>query len=299
MRGYLPDYQVATPTTLDEALELLATDPEKWTPLAGGTDLMVLLAAGKLPPGQFLSIWGLDELRGVELTDEWLTLGALTTYSEIRDHDALRDEYPMLPLAASESGAVAIQNRGTIGGNVINASPAADSPPALLAYDAQIELVNSRGSRWVPYDGFHSGYKQMDRKPDELLRAIRIPRQPGGGASALHYYRKVGTRAAQAISKVVMAALMRNDGDNVVHARIALGSVAPTVIRCHETEDYLVGSPLTAERVVEAREILTREITPIDDVRSTARYRLKVAGNLLEDCLIRLSQTTSNLPAST
>lgn len=296
VRGYLPNYELHTPASLDEALKMLAEDPS-WRPLAGGTDVMVLLAAGTLPPGKLLNIWELDELRGIEAGDDYLTLGALTTYTEVQKSGRLRAEYPMLPLAASESGAVAIQNRGTLGGNIMNASPAADSPPALLAYDAELELVSTRGRRWIPYDGFHTGYKQMAIEPDELLARIRLPRQPGG-FGALHYYRKVGTRGAQAISKVVMAALMRTDGKRVAHARLALGSVAPTVLRCKDTEAFILKHPLDAERVVEARDWLTSEIQPIDDIRSTARYRRMVAANLLQDCLIRLSQTSGNLPST-
>lgn len=290
VRAYLPDYELVRAQSLDDALVKLAEAPAEWTILAGGTDLMVLLAAGKLPPGRFLSIWGLKELQGIRLDDEYATIGALTTYTQIRRHATLREEMPMLCLAAGESGATAIQNRGTLGGNVINASPAADSPPALLAYDAELELVSQSGSRWVPLDGFHTGYKQMDKKPDELLRALRVPRRPGG-ANAVHYYRKVGTRSAQAISKVVMAALGRIQDGRVAHIRVALGSVAPTVVRARASEKRLKGAALTPELVLDACAQLQKEIAPIDDVRSTAHYRRAVAGNLLEDFLLRLSHS--------
>jgi CO/xanthine dehydrogenase FAD-binding subunit len=197
----------------------------------------------------------------------------------------LQNEFPMLCQAASETGGLAIQNRGTLGGNIVNASPAADSPPALLAYDADIELVSSDGSRWLPYQGFHTGYKQMLIGPNELLARIRMPRNTRGAA---HYYRKVGTRKAQAISKVCLAALGTVRQDQISDVRIALGSVAPIVVRCVQTEDALRGRKADAETIKSACATLSREISPIDDIRSTAKYRLQVAKNLLTDFLLTL-----------
>src|SRR5207253_8152473 len=147
-------------------------------------------------------IWNLKELRGIDVSNEQITLGALTTYTEVQANRVLREEFPMLCQAAKETGGIAIQNRGTLGGNIVNASPAADSPPALLAYDAELELVSKEGERRIPYSGFHIGYKQMEIQPGELLRAIRLPR---GGERLTNYYRKVGTRKAQAISKTCFA----------------------------------------------------------------------------------------------
>src|SRR5947209_8001381 len=180
MRAYLPAYELILPATLKEALDVLARDNGVWKPFAGGTDLMVLLEAGKLPHKNYVNIWNLPELRGIELTDNHITLGALTTYSEVQGNEVLREEFPMLCQAASETGGLAIQNRGTLGGNIVNASPAADSPPALLAYDAELELISKEGSRRIPYAKFHLGYKQMDIRPDELLRAIHLPRNSNG-----------------------------------------------------------------------------------------------------------------------
>jgi CO/xanthine dehydrogenase FAD-binding subunit len=168
----------------------------------------------------------------------------------------------------------------------VNASPAADSPPALLAYDAEIELVSTAGARWIPYNGFHRGYKLMDLRPDELLARIRLPRTR---ADSQHYYRKVGTRKAQAISKVCFAAVARVDGGRIQDVRIALGSVAPIVLRCKATEAALVDKHFNETTVRLARETLRREITPIDDVRSTADYRLQVAANLLVDFLVNIN----------
>jgi CO/xanthine dehydrogenase FAD-binding subunit len=243
---------------------------------------MVLLEAGKLPHHNYLNIWPLRELRGIEVTDDHVTLGALTTYTEVQANDVLRREFPMLCQAASETGGLAIQNRGTLGGNIVNASPAADSPPALLAYNAEIELVSSNGSRWLAYDSFHTGYKQMYIRADELLLRIRLPRQT---VELKHYYRKVGTRKAQAISKVCLAAVARVADGRIGDTRIAVGSVAPVVLRCKQTENALRGNELNDDTMTLARATLTSEIAPIDDVRSTANYRLRVAANLLVDFL--------------
>jgi len=282
MRGYVPSYQLLTPTSLAEALSMLANEPGVWKPFAGGTDLMVLLEAGRLQHLNYINIWPLDELREIQVTDEHITLGTLTTYTEVQSNPILRSEFPMLCQAASETGGLAIQNRGTLGGNIVNASPAADSPPALLAYDAEIELTSTKSSRWIPYHGFHTGYKEMQMEPNELLTRIRLPRQT---SNCLHYYRKVGTRKAQAISKVCLAALGRQEGTRISDIRIAFGSVAPIVIRCVSTESQLRGKPFDASTMKLARESLIKEIAPIDDIRSTAAYRLRVAANLLVDFL--------------
>jgi CO/xanthine dehydrogenase FAD-binding subunit len=283
MRAYVPSYQLTTPAALDEVLALIGNEPGVWKPFAGGTDLMVLLEAGKLPHRNYVNIWPLKELRGIDVAHDYITVGALTTYTDVQTHPVLRAEFPMLCQAASETGGLAIQNRGTLGGNIVNASPAADSPPALLAYDAEIELVSSNGSRWIPYDGFHRGYKQMDIRPEELLAHIRLPRTSSG---LKQYYRKVGTRKAQAISKVCFCAVARVEAGRVTDARIVLGSVAPVVLRCKETENVIRGQALDKNTVQRSRETLIREISPIDDVRSTAGYRSRVAGNLLVDFLL-------------
>ena len=187
--------------------------------------------------------------------------------------------------AASETGGLAIQNRGTLGGNIVNASPAADSPPALLAYDAEIELISTAGSRWLPYRGFHTGYKQMLIAPHELLARIRMPRNT---RNATHYYRKVGTRKAQAISKVCLAALAKVEDNQISDVRIAFGSVAPVVLRCTQTEDALRGEKANIDTIKLGCAKLEKEISPIDDIRSTADYRLHVAKNLLIDFLLTL-----------
>src|SRR6266545_4481716 len=292
MRADLLSYSLVSPTSLAEALGVLAREPGTWQPFAGGTDLMVLLEAGKLPHKNYLNIWNLAELRGIEVTTDHVTLGALATYTEIQSNPILREEFPMLCQAASETGGLAIQNRGTIGGNIANASPAADSPPALLAYNAELELLSVRGSRWVPYQTFHTGYKTMNMQPDELLAHVRLPRL---WPDLQHYYRKVGTRKAQAISKVCLAATARVKEGTVDHVRIALGSIAPIPLRCLKTEEALRGERLDENIIAKAKAALAREIVPIDDIRATKSYRSRVSLNLLEDFLRQLAPSVPKL----
>lgn len=276
MRSDLADFELVTACTLGEACARVA---EGYRPLAGGTDVMVLLSAGKLATRRWVDVWDVDELRGVKVTDDAFELGALTTYTDVRRHALLPRELPMLAQAASETGGVAIQNRGTLGGNIGNASPAADSPPALLAYGARLVLASSRGRRVVPYEAFHTGYKQTAAAPDELVTSVIVPRAPAG-AERVHYYRKVGPRRAQAISKVCFAACATrgpSGAGGVSHVAIALGGVAPVPLKAVAAERaILAGSPLAA-----VRDALAKDIAPIDDVRSTARYRRRVADNLL------------------
>jgi CO/xanthine dehydrogenase FAD-binding subunit len=286
MRSFLPAYDLAQPRTLDRALAMLADEPGTWKPFAGGTDLMVLLEAGALKHERFINLWGLAELRGVEATDTTLAIGALTTYTDLLNDPLVRDEFPLLCEAAAQTGGVATQNRGTLGGNIANASPAADTPPALLVYDAELELRSVRGVRRVPYARFHTGYKTMELTPDEIIARIHLPRDRRGWTAA---YRKVGTRRAQAIAKVCFAAAARLDGNVIQDVRLAFGSVAPTVVRATATEALMRGQQLTPQSTTAAADALAAEISPIDDIRSTARYRRFVARQLLVDYLQSLS----------
>src|SRR5262252_5974962 len=197
MRWYLPHYEMRSAQNLMEALDLIARQPGEWKPFAGGTDLMVQLEQGKLTHRKFLSILNIEDARRIETEASHVSIGALATYTELQRSDVLRNEFPLLCRAASETGSIANQNRGTLGGNIANASPAADSPPALLVYDAELELICRQGARWIPYARFHTGYKQMDIAPNEIISRIRLPRS---SKQWRQYYRKVGTRRAQAIS---------------------------------------------------------------------------------------------------
>ena len=282
MRTWLAGYDMRAAASLGEALNILSAEPGVWTPFAGGTDLMVLMEAGKLTHRKYLSLWNVAELRGVTVEDANVVLGALATYSDLLANPTLQAEFPLVCAAASETGAVAIQNRGTVGGNIANASPAADLPPALLVYDAILTVASVRGERRIPYDGFHKGYKSMDLAADELITAVTLPR---GRSAWVQAYRKVGTRRAQAISKVCFAAAASAENGKIIDVRIALGSVAPTVVRCRQTESVLRNRPIEDDAIRAGRAELMREIVPIDDIRSNAAYRRTVAGNLLEDFL--------------
>ena len=286
MRSYLPSFALRQARSLDDALTVIAQPPGAWRPFAGGTDLMVQLAAGSLRHQHYVSIWGLPELRRIDVNADDVFLGAAVTFSDVQRHEILRAEFPLLCRAAADTGGVANQNRGTVGGNVANASPAADTPPALLVYDAELELASVRGHRRVPYQRFHTGYKQMDLAPDELIVGVHLPRRAGW----IQEYRKVGARRAQAIAKVCFSGAARIEHGRVGEMRLAFGSVAPTVIRATATERVLSGSDLSPAVREAAVAALAAELAPIDDIRSTARYRSRVALNLLEDFLTRCAQ---------
>jgi CO/xanthine dehydrogenase FAD-binding subunit len=296
VRSYLAAYDFRAPKDLQSVLRLLAEEPGAWRPFAGGTDLMVLFESAKLPAGKYVSLWGIPELNTVAVTRDAVTLGALTTYAEVGRHPILRAEFPLLCSAAEQTGGVATQNRGTIGGNIANGSPAADTPPALLAYDAEIELISTRGTRRVPYDRFHSGYKTMDLAADELIKSITLPR---GRASWIQSYRKVGTRKAQAISKVCFAAAADLDGQTVRDIRVAFGSVAPAVVRCLHAESAMRGGIVSDKLARAAAEALAADIAPIDDIRSTAHYRFTVARNLLIQFVRETLGTADRVPEPT
>ncbi len=246
-------------------------------PIAGGTDLMVALT-GELgpPPASVVDLWAIDDLRGIAIDGGSLALGALTTYTDIRRSALCREHVPALVDAAATIGAAQIQNRGTLGGNIANASPAGDTLPVLLAADAVFVVGSERGEREVPAAEFWTAYRQTALAHDELVLRIRIPL----AADREIRFRKVGTRRAQSISKVVLAAAWRGDAE-WRDVRVALGSVAATPIRAHGTEAALEGRPPTPETADRAAETLAGELAPIDDVRSTAEYRRLVAARIL------------------
>jgi CO/xanthine dehydrogenase FAD-binding subunit len=269
---------VTSPLTLAQAYASLREGPV--TPIAGGTDVMVSLT-GELgePPERMLDLWHLDELRGIAVERDAVVLGALTTYSEIRASAVCREHLPALVEAAATIGAAQIQNRGTIGGNAVTASPAGDSLPIMLALDAELVCGSARGERSVPATAFWPAYRQTALAPDELLLRIRFPLAPDRKTR----FRKVGTRRAQSISKVVIALSWRGDEPDGpwTDVRLALGSVAPTPIRATATEAVLEGRRPTQETADRAADALAGELRPIDDVRSTAEYRRVVAARVL------------------
>ena len=268
---------VTSPRALAEAYAILADGPAR--PIAGGTDLMVALTGELGPePAGVVDLWGLDALRGISIDGDELVLGALTTYTEIRRSAVCREHLPALVQAAATIGAAQIQNRGTLGGNIANASPAGDTLPVLLAADAVFDLGSVRGERHVPATDFWTGYRQTALAPDELVVRVRFQLRSGREMR----FRKVGTRRAQSISKVVMAVAWRTAAPGVWRdVRIGLGSVAATPIRAPRAEAVLEGSPVTPEVADRAAEALAEELSPIDDVRSTAGYRRVVAARVL------------------
>jgi xanthine dehydrogenase small subunit len=274
MRAAISSLEMLEPRSLDEALDMMR-ERAPVIPLAGCTDVYVELNAGRVPGHRYLNLGRLDVLRGIDLVGpsgssgpdgDVLRIGALATFTELIESRLVTERLPMLVAAAREVGGIQIQNRGTLGGNIANGSPAGDTLPVLAVADAVIVLASASGTRRVPFNSFYTGYRASVRTPDELIVSVEIPPVPGK-----QWFRKVGTRAAQAISKIVMAGVRDST------PRIALGSVAPTVVRLPETEAHLArGGSLD-----EAARILAAEIRPIDDLRSTAAYRRQVSFNLL------------------
>ena len=276
-------FALTAPPTLAEALTLLAENPGLHTPIAGGTELMVALAAGRLNQRSLLSINHLTELRFIHVTPEAIAIGANTTFTDIRRHPTIARDLPLLIQSASWTGSIANQNRATLGGNLCNASPAADTPPALLVYNASVTVISATSTRIFPYAEFHEAYKRTALRPDELLHSITLPRIY---ARHQHLIRKVGTRNAQAISKTAVAALALINNQTLQEIRLAAASLADRPIRLYATEAALTNASLTPSdfptTLRQARAALATESHPIDDIRSTARYRSAVAANLLE-----------------
>ena len=264
MRTAITPLSIEVPRSLDDALSMLRSEP--LVPIAGSTDLYVGLNFGTLTAKRFLDITRLPELRGIDLRGDTVVIGAGATYTSIMQSPVVQQRLPMLVQAASQIGGVQIQNRGTLGGNIANGSPAGDSLPVLAVADAVLVLRSAAAERRVPFTEFYTGYRASVLRSDELIVSVEIPRVEG-----TQWFRKVGTRAAQAISKLVIAAV------RAPAPRIALGSVAATTIRLPKTEAALAnGATIDA-----AADTLEAEIAPIDDVRSSADYRRKVAANLL------------------
>lgn len=264
MRTATSPLALAEPQSLGAALRRLREGGV--TPLAGCTDLYVLLNFGTLRDTRFMDLTRIQSLGRIGLEGENLSIGAMATFSDIIASRLVRRRLPMLVAASREIGGPQIQARGTIGGNIANASPAGDTLPVLAVADATVVLASSDGERRVPFTSFYTSYRKTVRRSDELIVAVEIPPIDG-----IQWFRKVGTRAAQAISRLVMA------GVRGPAPRLALGSVAPTVVRLPRSEAALAaGQP-----IAEVQEILAAEIHPVDDMRATAGYRMRVAQNLL------------------
>ena len=265
MRTAAASLDLVRPHSVEDALRTLEEDPSL-VPIAGCTDVFVGLNAGTFTGTRFLDLWPLEELREIGIRNGAISIGALATHAMIQESAAVTKRIPILAASCREIGGIQIQNRGTLGGNVANGSPAGDTLPVLAVAEAVVVLRSADGERRVPFTSFFTGYRTTVRRPHELIVAFELP-----PVDDLQWFRKVGTRAAQAISKVVMAVV---GGER---PRIAVGSVGPTVIRCTRTEAVLASGGTFDD----ASRVLESEVQPIDDVRSTADYRRRVCGNLL------------------
>jgi|CXWL01.1.fsa_nt_gi CO/xanthine dehydrogenase FAD-binding subunit len=279
------------PRSLDEALALLAAHPTA-TPLAGCTDLFVAPLLARLDRPAVLDLGRLRELVGIRETAAGIAIGAGTTFSTLRDEPLIRQRMPALAAAAAQIGGWQIQNRATLGGNVVNASPAGDALPVLLALDATAVVASTAGERRIPYDAFHVGYRRTALAVGELLVRLEIPVPPAGSQQA---FRKVGTRAAQAISKLSVAILGRVQDGRIAELRLAAGSVAATPIRLRAAEAGARGRPADTATAALAGQLAAAEVTPIDDVRSTAEYRRYALERVVRRLLLDLAAPASDL----
>jgi len=290
MRSNVAQFDLSAPPSLDAVLAQLAAEPGKHTPIAGGTELMVALNTGRLTQHSLVSIHHLKELRFIRAEKDAIHIGSGATFTDIRNSAEIAANLPLLIQSASWTGTIANQNRATLGGNICNASPAADTPPALLAYGATITLISAAGKRTLPYIDFHLSYKKTVLRPNELVHSVTVPRDFSGYRQ---YIRKVGTRNALAISKIALAGLAKLDGDKLADIRLGAASLTDRPVRCSATEAALMGKSIgpksTDTTIRSARAALASETHTIDDIRSTAKYRAAVAGNLLEEFLRSLA----------
>ena len=272
------------PKTLAEALRLQADEKTRGKLLAGGTDLMVQWAAGVPVPERATSLWNLPELSAIEVFPDHIEIGAGVTHAFLRDATQIHRHLPALIAAAATVGAAQIQARGTLGGNAANASPAGDTAPALLVTGGSVLLVSLSGVREVPLHRFWTAYRQIDAHPNEIILAFRLPKR----GKAVERFRKIGTRQAQAISKVMAASRILVKNGRIESAAIALGSIAPTPVRLAEVEAFLAGQKLTPALVAEAEKLAQATVKPIADIRSSAEYRRWASGRLVRDALENL-----------
>lgn len=281
----LPEFDLLTPQTLPEGLEMLAEGAPEAMPLAGGTNLIVDMRSGRHRPGVLVDVAGLDELRGIRREDGHIVMGSGVTIAQVLEDPLIAQHAPIMRDAAAVFANPLVRNRATVGGNLVDGSPAANMPLPLLVLDAEVELASKAGTRRVPLDDFLVGVRQTLRKPEELLTAVRWPLPPSRSAGGFY---KVGLRKSDAISVVGVAVMVERDEDGCCEqARIALGSVAPRVIRAHAAEEMLCGQPLTSEVIVEAAHLSAEATHCIGDIRSSAAYRKRVVEvlvrRLLED----------------
>ncbi len=285
MTAIISDHRVYTATDLDDALRFLAEHREEgWRPLAGGTDVMVGVYRDRSGGDQWLNLSRLrPQLAGIGRDGDFVHVGALATMTDLRRSALLEESCPLIGRAAAVVGATQVQNRATVGGNIANGSPAGDTLPVWLALDAELELASVRGQRRIAYGEFMTGYRRSVREPDELITGLRF--QPRSGSTGRMYYRKVAPRAAQGISKVVFAAIAGWNDGRYENVRLVFGSMGPITVRARAAEQCAEGEAPSAQLGEQAAERLAADLSPINDARSTADYRLRVAKNLVREFL--------------
>jgi len=283
----LPEFDLLTPQTLPEALDILAAGAPKVVPLAGGTNLIVDMRGGRYRPGALMDIAGL-ELRSVQREDGHLVMGSGVTIAQALEDPLIAQYAPVLRESAAVFANPLVRNRATVGGNLVDGSPAANTAPPLLVLDAEVELMSQESTRRVPLDDFLVGVRQTLRQPEELLTAIRWPVPQPRSAAAFY---KIGLRKSDAIAVVSVAVMIAYDErGHCERARIALGSVAPRVIRIYAAEEMLYGQPLTDKAIAEAARLSAKVTSPIDDIRSSAAYRRRVTEVLVRRLLTKVAQ---------
>lgn len=263
---------------LPEAIALFAANAGRFPVIAGGTDIVVQLRAGAINPKGLVDISGINELKSIEEKDDVIEIGALATHAQVTSNELVLKHLHVLALACGTVGAIQIQNRGTIGGNIMNASPAGDTLPVVMALDADLVSQSVKGERVISAAKFYTGYRKTAVANDELLTHVRFRKT---GKDEIQRFYKIGTRRAQAISKVVMCVRAKVWHGGIEDIAIAIGSVAPTVIRARGTEMLLKGRAVNSALIDKARHSIEDEIHPINDVRSTAEYRRFVCGSLI------------------
>ncbi len=277
-------FEYLRPNRLDEALQLLGQSGRRMNVLAGGTDLLVRMKEDTVRPQTILDIGRIDELRGIERRDRWLWIGPLATHREIAGSDLIRRHARALAQGAARVGSPQIRQRATIGGNLVNASPAADTVPPLYVLQAEVQISSIQSQRWLAVEDFFRGPGQTALKPDELVTGLRIP--PAADDRMVSRYEKFGTRNALSVSVTSVAAAAGLEPDGTLSwIRIALGSVSPTVLRAGEAERLLTGQVAGEELIREAAQAAAGQCCPIDDVRGSAWYRRKLTGALLSRIL--------------
>ncbi len=279
----IPPYRYLRPKNLQEAVEQLGRYGEEAKILAGGTDLIPMIRDCLITPKTMIDISFLDELRYIREEGDMIKIGALTTHSEILKSPLINGKTGVLAKAEKVLGATQIRNRGTIGGNLCNASPAADTAPPLMVLNAKLKAISVEGERIIPIEEFFTGPRKNALKPNEILVEVQVSPEPEKSGSS---FIKLGRRRALTLSVVSTAALIVMDGVKCRDARIALGAVAPTPVRAKETEKLLINKELNGEVISSAAEKVVEEINPITDIRGSAEYRKEMSKVLTKRCLL-------------